>query len=115
MKNLGNMSCILPRCIYDIDLDMIQPEVQEKLDLDDFPRWLPGLTAIFEVRSGRPEFGVDVAGERIHIHTRLQLSESNGNKMCLLTVPFCTWTSVTFKSRSNKNKGNAECSICPRL
>jgi hypothetical protein len=43
MKNMGNMSCILRRCTYDKDLDMIQPEVQEKLDLADFPRWPPGL------------------------------------------------------------------------
>jgi hypothetical protein len=47
MKNLGNMSCIILRCTD--DLDMIQPEVQEKSDLVDFPRWPPGLTAIFEV------------------------------------------------------------------
>jgi hypothetical protein len=35
IKNLGIMSCILIRCTYDKNLEVIQP-------FFDFPRWPPG-------------------------------------------------------------------------
>jgi hypothetical protein len=47
-----------------------------------------------------PKFGVNAEGIQIHIHTRLEHSRSNSNKIQLCNF-FQTLTSVTLKSRSN--------------
>jgi hypothetical protein len=48
-----------------------------------------------------PKFGVYVEGAQIHIHTRLEHSRSNSNKIRQLCNFFQTLMSVTLKSRSN--------------
>jgi hypothetical protein len=42
IKNPDIMSCILIRCTYDKNLEMIHPLVQEQQHFVDFPRWPRG-------------------------------------------------------------------------
>jgi hypothetical protein len=105
------MSCILTRCTYRKNLEMIQPSVQEKSHFMCFRFWPTGGQT--KNQTGL-KFGLWITLTKWYMYTQFQGNSLNGYKTCHckhFVIFFELWPLWPWKVGQIQNPGNMWCSL----